>query len=83
MPETAFAGRLPLCLCADWPIHPWLVAAAAIASQLVEIGVMLLMFGVDLYFSFDDLLAVSDLQPQSPKPLQVQPSMFKSKSHDQ
>lgn len=43
---------------------------------------MLLMFGVDLYFSFDDLLAVSDLQPQSPKPLQVQPSMFKSKSHD-
>src|SRR5690606_30507380 len=30
----------------------------AIASQLAEIGVMLLMFGVGLHFSLDDLLAV-------------------------
>jgi CPA2 family monovalent cation:H+ antiporter-2 len=34
------------------------VADVNIASQLSEIGVMLLMFGVGLHFSFSDLLAV-------------------------
>jgi CPA2 family monovalent cation:H+ antiporter-2 len=34
------------------------VADVAIAGQLAEIGVMLLMFGVGLHFSFDDLMAV-------------------------
>ena len=40
------------------PFTPGLVADAAIAAQLAEIGVMLLMFGVGLHFSLDDLLAV-------------------------
>ncbi|MES3009493.1 MAG: YbaL family putative K(+) efflux transporter [Pseudomonadota bacterium] len=40
------------------PFTPGFVADAAIASQLAEIGVMLLMFGVGLHFSMDDLLAV-------------------------
>ena len=40
------------------PFTPGFVADAGIASQLAEMGVMLLMFGVGLHFSFDDLLAV-------------------------
>jgi CPA2 family monovalent cation:H+ antiporter-2 len=40
------------------PGTPGFVADMAIASQLAEIGVMLLMFGVGLHFSLDDLLAV-------------------------
>ncbi|OGA95363.1 MAG: sodium:proton antiporter [Burkholderiales bacterium RIFCSPHIGHO2_12_FULL_61_11] len=40
------------------PFTPGFVADATIASQLAEIGVMLLMFGVGLHFSFDNLLAV-------------------------
>ena len=40
------------------PATPGFVADAAIASQLAEIGVMLLMFGVGLHFSIDHLLAV-------------------------
>ncbi|GAP37170.1 YbaL family putative K(+) efflux transporter [Piscinibacter sakaiensis] len=40
------------------PATPGYVADLAIASQLAEIGVMLLMFGVGLHFSLDDLLAV-------------------------
>src|SRR3954464_582727 len=40
------------------PFTPGFVADAGIASQLAEIGVMLLMFGVGLHFSLDDLLAV-------------------------
>lgn len=40
------------------PFTPGFVADAAIASQLAEIGVMLLMFGVGLHFSMDELLAV-------------------------
>jgi len=40
------------------PATPGFVADAQIASQLAEIGVMLLMFGVGLHFSIDDLLAV-------------------------
>ncbi|MDM0043989.1 YbaL family putative K(+) efflux transporter [Variovorax dokdonensis] len=40
------------------PFTPGFVADADIAAQLAEIGVMLLMFGVGLHFSIDDLLAV-------------------------
>ena len=40
------------------PATPGFVADAALAGQLAEIGVMLLMFGVGLHFSLDDLLAV-------------------------
>lgn len=40
------------------PATPGFVADVGIASQLSEIGVMLLMFGVGLRFSLDDLLSV-------------------------
>jgi CPA2 family monovalent cation:H+ antiporter-2 len=40
------------------PATPGFVADAHIASQLSEIGVMLLMFGVGLHFSIDDLMSV-------------------------
>lgn len=40
------------------PYTPGFVADIQLASQLAEIGVMLLMFGVGLHFSLDDLLAV-------------------------
>ncbi|GAB3553720.1 cation:proton antiporter [Noviherbaspirillum agri] len=40
------------------PATPGFVADMALASQLAEIGVMLLMFGVGLHFSLDDLLEV-------------------------
>jgi CPA2 family monovalent cation:H+ antiporter-2 len=40
------------------PFTPGYVADSSIADQLAEIGVMLLMFGVGLHFSLDDLFAV-------------------------
>jgi CPA2 family monovalent cation:H+ antiporter-2 len=40
------------------PATPGFVADMALSAQLAEIGVMLLMFGVGLHFSLDDLLAV-------------------------
>src|SRR4029453_3538659 len=40
------------------PFTPGFHADAAIASQLAEIGVILLMFGVGLHFSVGDLMAV-------------------------
>lgn len=40
------------------PGTPGFVADMDIAAQLAEIGVMLLMFGVGLHFSLDDLMAV-------------------------
>jgi len=40
------------------PATPGFVADIELAGQLAEIGVMLLMFGVGLHFSLDDLLAV-------------------------
>ena len=40
------------------PYTPGFVADVGLASQLAEIGVMLLMFGVGLHFSFDDLMSV-------------------------
>lgn len=40
------------------PTTPGIVADVGLASQLAEIGVMLLMFGVGLHFSIADLLSV-------------------------
>ncbi len=40
------------------PHTPGFVADVALAQQLAEIGVMLLMFGVGMHFSIKDLLAV-------------------------
>jgi len=40
------------------PATPGFVADVALAGQLAEIGVMLLMFGVGLHFSVGDLMAV-------------------------
>jgi monovalent cation:H+ antiporter-2, CPA2 family len=40
------------------PATPGFVADVGLARQLADIGVMLLMFGVGLHFSLDDLLAV-------------------------
>jgi CPA2 family monovalent cation:H+ antiporter-2 len=40
------------------PTTPGFVADIGLAGQLAEIGVMLLMFGVGLHFSLDDLMAV-------------------------
>ena len=40
------------------PFTPGFVADASLASQLAEIGVILLMFGVGLHFSIGDLLSV-------------------------
>jgi monovalent cation:H+ antiporter-2, CPA2 family len=40
------------------PATPGFVADVQLASQLAEIGVMLMMFGVGLHFSVGDLLAV-------------------------
>ena len=40
---------------------PGVVADAALASQLSEIGVMLLMFGVGLHFSLKDLWSVKSV----------------------
>ncbi|XHI63951.1 Glutathione-regulated potassium-efflux system protein KefB [Xanthomonas euvesicatoria] len=40
------------------PFTPGFVADQTIANQLSELGVMLLMFGVGLHFSLDDLMEV-------------------------
>jgi CPA2 family monovalent cation:H+ antiporter-2 len=40
------------------PFTPGLVADTAIAQQLAELGVILLMFGVGLHFDLSDLMAV-------------------------
>ncbi|MDX2028524.1 MAG: cation:proton antiporter [Alphaproteobacteria bacterium] len=40
------------------PYTPGIVADVSIAKQLAEIGVILLMFGVGMHFSFKDLLTV-------------------------
>jgi CPA2 family monovalent cation:H+ antiporter-2 len=68
---AAFAGglianrlRLPLIVgyllagVAVGPFTPGFVADTSVASQLAEIGVILLMFGVGIHFSISDLLAV-------------------------
>src|SRR5215216_751801 len=43
------------------PYTPGVVGDAKIASELAEIGVILLMFGVGLHFSLKDLLAVRSI----------------------
>lgn len=43
------------------PFTPGLFADVEIAQELAEIGVMLLMFGVGLHFSFTDLLKVKKI----------------------
>ena len=43
------------------PFTPGLVADPSIATELAEIGVILLMFGVGIHFSFRDLLAVRSI----------------------
>ncbi len=43
------------------PYTPGFVADNHVARQLAEIGVILLMFGVGLHFSFKDLLAVKSI----------------------
>jgi CPA2 family monovalent cation:H+ antiporter-2 len=43
------------------PATPGFVADLELSSQLAEIGVMLLMFGVGLHFTLDDLLAVRQI----------------------
>jgi CPA2 family monovalent cation:H+ antiporter-2 len=43
------------------PFTPGFVADIGLASQLSEIGVILLMFGVGLHFSLRDLLAVKNI----------------------
>lgn len=71
---AAFAGgfianrlRLPLIVgyllagVAVGPFTPGFVADTSLASQLAEIGVILLMFGVGIHFSISDLLAVRQL----------------------
>src|SRR5688572_18083383 len=40
------------------PFTPGYVADQNLANQLAEMGVILLMFGVGLHFSLDDLLSV-------------------------
>ena len=40
------------------PATPGLVADIELARELAELGVMLMMFGVGLHFSFEDLLSV-------------------------
>lgn len=53
----ALVGYLLAGICIG-PATPGFVADAQIASQLAEVGVMLLMFGVGLHFSIDDLMSV-------------------------
>lgn len=43
------------------PFTPGFVGDTGLANQLAEIGVILLMFGVGLHFSFRDLLAVKNI----------------------
>jgi CPA2 family monovalent cation:H+ antiporter-2 len=43
------------------PFTPGFVADQALAPQLAEIGVILLMFGVGLHFSLRDLLDVKNI----------------------
>jgi CPA2 family monovalent cation:H+ antiporter-2 len=43
------------------PFTPGLVADPAIATELAELGVILLMFGVGIHFSLRDLLAVRSI----------------------
>lgn len=56
----ALVGYLLAGICIG-PSTPGFVADIEIASQLSEIGVMLLMFGVGLHFSLQDLMSVKKI----------------------
>ncbi|HRK65864.1 MAG TPA: cation:proton antiporter, partial [Terricaulis sp.] len=43
------------------PFTPGFVADAELAAELAEMGVILLMFGVGLHFSYKDLIAVRNI----------------------
>lgn len=43
------------------PFTPGFVANSELASELAEIGIMLLMFGVGLHFSFEQLLETRNI----------------------
>ena len=43
------------------PYTPGFVGDVALAKQLAEVGVILLMFGVGLHFHFHDLMAVRNI----------------------
>src|SRR5258708_28797208 len=43
------------------PFTPGFVADPALARELAELGVILLMFGIGLHFSLDDLLSVKTI----------------------
>ena len=43
------------------PFTPGFVADGDLAAELAEIGVILLMFGVGLHFSYRDLFAVKNI----------------------
>jgi CPA2 family monovalent cation:H+ antiporter-2 len=54
---SPLVGYLVAGICVG-PYTPGFVADGALANQLAELGVMLLMFGVGLHFSLKDLMAV-------------------------
>lgn len=54
---SPLVGYLAAGICVG-PFTPGFVADQALANQLAELGVMLLMFGVGLHFSLKDLMAV-------------------------
>ncbi len=54
---SPLVGYLVAGICVG-PFTPGFVADQALANQLAELGVMLLMFGVGLHFSMKDLMAV-------------------------
>src|SRR5215207_4697194 len=43
------------------PATPGFVADMALAGQLAELGIMLMMFGVGLHFSVEDLMEVKSI----------------------
>ncbi|MBB5883583.1 YbaL family putative K(+) efflux transporter [Xanthomonas sp. F1] len=54
---SPLVGYLVAGICVG-PFTPGFVADQALATQLSELGVMLLMFGVELHFSLEDLMEV-------------------------
>src|SRR5262249_23245161 len=57
---SPIVGYLVAGICVG-PFTPGFVGDTALASQLAEIGVILLMFGVGLHFSIKDLLSVKSI----------------------
>ncbi len=61
---STLVGYLVAGICVG-PFTPGFVADQQIANQLSELGVMLLMFGVGLHFSLEDLLEVKQSQSRA------------------